>query len=139
MSSPPGMHPQTHTPITSIISWIVSPHQITGTKAQKHSIDKTLRLATADSTTPHRALDSYLLLQLDKLALEVGLLELDFVAQSFESLSSNVGFFSRGSPTLDRVFHGLVGQEVPLVTRGPAGINAQGVNGFAWRVLFSTR
>lgn len=79
------------------------------------------------------------MLEFRQLSLEVGLLRRDLVAQSFKSLLPNVGFFSRGSPALDRVVHSLVGKEKTLRARGPAGVNAQGVNDLVLRVLLSTR
>lgn len=120
-----------------IISRIIPSYEIASNKTTYYAIDKTLRLATPDSGMPHLTLSGDFCLKLGKLALEVGLLSRDLIAQSFKSLLPNICFFSRGSPALDRVFHGQVSQEKPLVASHPAGINTQGVNDVVF--LLSTR
>ena len=112
-----------------IISRIIPSHEIASKKTTYYAIDKTLRLATPDSGIPQLTLSGDFCLKLGKLALEVGLLSRDLIAQCNKRLFAYIRLLFCVGPAGDRVAHGGVGKVVAFRRGGPAGMDPQGISG----------
>lgn len=112
-----------------IISRIIPSYEIASNKTTYYAIDKTLRLATPDSGMPHLTLSGDFCLKLGKLALEVGLLSRDLIAQCNKRLFAYIRLLFCVGPAGDRVAHGGIGQKISSRRGGPAGMDSQGISG----------